>query len=120
MLVRALSYALVLVLTVLLVLWGAFLVPLRVGGVPVPVGLVLALATVPLCRAGGRVLGSRWGAAGPGVLWLAVAVALSGRRREGDLVVTGSLLGLGFLVLGMLGAAVVVGAWRPPAPARRH
>ena len=51
---RAGRFALVLLLTVLLAVWGAFLVPLRVGGVPVPVGLLLALATVPLGLAGGR------------------------------------------------------------------
>lgn len=117
---RFLSYVLVLVLTVLLALWGAFLVPLRVADLPVPLGLLLALSTVPLCIAGGRVLPSRWGAAGPGLLWIAVAVLLSGRRREGDLVVTGSLLGLGFLLLGLLGTAVVVGAWQPPRAGRQH
>lgn len=112
---RVASYALVLVLTVQLAVWGAFLVPLRVGGAPVPIGLLLALATGPLCLAGGRLLGSRTGAVLPLVLWAVVAVALSSRRAEGDLVVTGSALGLAYLVLGLLGAAVTVGVWRPRA-----
>ena len=111
--VRGLSYALVLLLTVQLAVWGAFLVPLRVGGVPVPLGLLLALATVPLCRAGGRVLGHRGGAVGPALVWLGTASALSSQRREGDLVVIGGALGLGFLLLGALGAAFSVGVWRP-------
>lgn len=110
---RTSTYVLVLALTTLLAVWGAFFVPLRVGSVPVPLAHLLALATAPLCLAGGRVLGNRFGAAVPGLLWLAVAALLSGRRREGDLVVTGGLSGLAFLVLGVLGAAVAVGAWRP-------
>ena len=115
---RPAPYALVLLLAALLAVWGAFLVPLRVSGVPVPVGLALALATVPLCRAGGAVLRSRAGAAGPMLVWAAVALALSMQRSEGDLVVTGGLLGLAFLALGLLGAALTVGSWRPAAPAR--
>ena len=65
---RAARFALVLLLTVLLAVWGAFLVPLRVGDVPVPVGLLLALATVPLGLAGGRALDSRLGVVVPGAL----------------------------------------------------
>lgn len=112
---RGATFALVLLLTVLAALWGAFLVPLRVGGTAVPVGVVLALATVPLCRAGGAVLGRRAGAALPMLLWAGIAVALSTQRREGDLVITGSIRGLAFLLLGLLGAAYAVGSWRPPA-----
>lgn len=112
-LTRAARFALVLLLTVLLAVWGAFLVPLRVLGVPVPLGLVLALATVPLGVAGGRALDARLGAVAPGVLWLLVAITLAGRRPEGDLVVTGGVLGLLFLLLGTLGAAVSAGLWRP-------
>ncbi len=115
-LARGASFALVLLLTVLLCVWGAFLVPLRVGGAPVPVGLLLALATAPLCRAGAAVLGRRAGAAVPMMLWAAVAVSLAGQRREGDLVVTASAFGLAFLGIGLLAAAYAVGSWQP-APA---
>ncbi len=113
---RAAAYALLLLLTLLAAVWSAFLVPLRVGGAAVPVGVVLALAVVPLARRGGRLTGSLAGAAAPAVLWVVVAVALSSLRREGDLVVTGSARGLAFLVVSVLGAAVgVAGAARAPA-----
>ena len=113
-LARAARFALVLVLTVLLAVWGAFLVPLRIAGVPVPVGLGLALALVPAGRAGAGGLGDRLGVALPGALWLLVGITLGSRRTEGDLVITGGTLGLLFLLLGTLGAAVTAGLWRPP------
>lgn len=117
-LTRSASYALVLVLTVELAVWGAFFVPLRIAGVPVPVGLLLALTNAPLCRAGAEVLGRRAGGVVPMLLWGIVAVMLATQRREGDLVVTNSWLGLGFLLLGLLAAAVAVGSWRPSAGQR--
>ena len=112
---RAAAYALLLLATVLLAVWGAFLVPLRVGGRPVPLGLLLALAPVALCRVGGDLLGRRSAALVPGALWLLTALTLGSQRREGDLVVTGGLLGLAFVAIGTLSAAAAVGAWRPAA-----
>lgn len=117
-LTRGASYALVLVLTFELAVWGAFFVPLRIAGVPVPVGLLLALTNAPLCWAGAEVLGRRAGGVVPMLLWGVVAVMLATQRREGDLVVTNSLLGLGFLLLGLLAAALAVGSWRPSAGQR--
>jgi hypothetical protein len=111
---RTLAYALVLLLTLLLAVWGAFLVPFRVDGIPLPVGVLIALTNAPLCRVGGDLLGRREGAAGPLLLWAAVAFVLSTQRREGDLIVTGGLRGLAFLLVGLLAAAVAVGSWRPP------
>lgn len=108
-------FALVLLLTVLLALWGAFLVPLRIGGVAVPVGVAVALANYPLCRAGAAALGRRAGAAVPMAVWAVLAVLLSSQRSEGDLVITGSLRGVAFLLAGLLSAAVAVGSWRPAA-----
>jgi len=102
------AYGLVLVLTALLAVWGAFLVPLRVGGVPVPVAPAVALVgNALLGRAGARLLG-RAGAAGPGLVWLAVVLLLSTPRTEGDLVVPSTLTGLLFLVVGGLTSAVVL------------
>ena len=104
----AASYAVVLLLTVLLALWGAFLVPFRLGGLPVPVSWVIAVVgNYALGRAGGHLLG-RYGAAVPGLLWLALAATLASRSAEGDLVVAATLVGAGFLPLGALASAV---AW---------
>ena len=104
----AASYAVVLLLTLLLALWGAFLVPFRLGGVPVPVSWVIAVVgNVAVGVAGGRLLG-QYGAAVPGLLWLAVAATLAARSTEGDLVVAGTVVGAGFLPLGALASAA---AW---------
>ena len=103
------AYALVLLLTFLLAVWGSFLVPFRVGGTLVPVSLlVAALGNVAVGRAGGR-LGGTTGALVPGLLWLGVVVTLSSRRTEGDLVVPGSIVGLLFLVTGVIGSAMAYG-----------
>ena len=119
---RGCAYALVLLLTVLLALWGAFLVPFRVGGTLVPVSLVIAaVGNVLVGRAGARVAGST-GAVVPGLLWVALTLVLSSRRAEGDVVVPGSTVGLAFLLVGALSSAVAYGAavLRPaPDQARR-
>jgi hypothetical protein len=107
---RGWAYALVAVLTVLLALWGAFLVPLRVGGTLVPVSLVIAVVgNLLVGRAASRVAGST-GALGTGVLWIAVTLALASRRAEGDVVVPGSTVGLAFLLVGALASAGAYGA----------
>ena len=106
------SYGLVLALALLLALWGAFLVPLKVGTIPVPVSVLLALVgNAALGWWGGRLYG-RLGAAGPGIVWLVVALSLSTQRREGDLVVPGSAMGLLFLLVGAVASAVALGAAR--------
>ena len=103
------AYALVLLLTFLLAVWGSFLVPFRVGGTLVPVSLlVAAVGNVAVGRAGGR-LGGTTGALVPGLLWLGVALTLSSRRAEGDLVVPGSVVGLLFLLTGVIASAVAYG-----------
>lgn len=102
-------YGLVLLLTLLLAVWGAFLVPLRLGGALLPVSWVLALGTTLVGGVvGGRLLGKA-GAVVPVLLWLAVAVTLGTKRSEGDLVVPGSTAGLVFLLAGALGGAVAYG-----------
>jgi hypothetical protein len=101
----AASYAVVLLLTALLALWGAFLVPFRVGGVTVPVSWAIAVVgNVALGVVGGRLLG-RVGAGLPGLLWLGLVVLLAMRRTEGDLVVAGTVVGVAFLPLGALASA---------------
>ena len=116
---RGWAYALVLVLTVLLALWGAFLVPFRVGGTLVPVSVVIAVVgNVLVGRAAARLAGST-GALLTGVLWTGVALVLASRRAEGDVVVPGSAVGMVFLLAGVLASAVAYGAAvLRPAPDR--
>ena len=118
------AYALVLVWTVLLAVWSAFLVPLRVGGTLVPVSLLLAsVGSALLGRAGGRVLRDRRGAIPPGALFLVLALTLGSRRAEGDLVIAGgdgtglATVGLLYLLAGAVGATA--GYLLAPAPAPR-
>jgi hypothetical protein len=105
-------------LAVVEVLW----LPLRVGGVLVPVSVVAAvvgnLVLAELVLQWSR---SRTAALLPAFTWVGVALAASTRRAEGDLLVIGSgglgAVGLAFLGLGVVAAAVGVGramAYRPP------
>lgn len=117
----AAAYALVMVLALLLTLWGAFLVPFRVGGTLVPVSWAVALgANAGLGVAGGRLLGKA-GALGPVALFLLVAVSLGAKRTEGDLVLLDPTPTYGFLLAGVLGGLGAYG-WQttrlPPAPPR--
>jgi hypothetical protein len=113
--------ALVLLFTVLLSLWAAFLVPLRVGDLPVPVWLVPLAAMLAMARAAARRLGLP-GALLPALVWLALNVLVLGSTRaEGDLVVPASVSGMAYLYGGMVLWALVVvrasAATRPgPAP----
>jgi hypothetical protein len=126
----AASYVVVVLLTVLLTLWGAFLVPFRVGGVLVPVcWLVAALGNAGVALLGSRLLGSP-GAAVPGLVWVALVFTLVPRRTEGDLVLPANYVALGYLLIGAVASAVAWGfasararsaaaAATPARPARR-
>jgi hypothetical protein len=98
-------------LAVVEVLW----LPLRVGGVPVPVSVLGAVVGNLLLTASARRLsGSRAVAVLPAVVWLAVAVGGAVRRPEGDLLITGGdgatqVVNLAFLLLGVVSAAFGVG-----------
>jgi len=106
---RTAGLCLVLLLTVQLALWGAFLVPLRIGTTLVPVSWVIALVgNAVLGRAAGAEVGKP-GIALAGGLWLVIGFLLGSRRTEGDLVVPGSTEGLVFLLLGAVGSAVAYG-----------
>jgi hypothetical protein len=116
-------------LAVLLSGWLAlvevFWLPLRAGGVPVPVSVAAAvvgnLLLVPAAR---RVSGSRVVALVPAVVWVVVAIGGALRRPEGDLLITGGdaatqVVNLAFLLLGVVAAAfgvgrVLGGPARPP------
>jgi Family of unknown function (DUF6113) len=101
-----------------------FLVPLRIGSVPLPIAVPLAMAgNIVLARLAGRQTGSIVGAAVPPVLWLLVVIVLALPRPEGDLIVPGSLTGLVFLfagaVAGAYGVAAEITRRVRPAPPRR-
>ena len=111
------AYALVLLLAVLLAVWGAFLVPLRVGGTLVPVSWAVAFGGNLVLGVAGDRLAGKAGALVPALLWLVLAFTLGSKRAEGDLVVPGSTEGVVFLLAGALGSAVAyaVAVLRPPS-----
>jgi hypothetical protein len=110
-----------------LALVEVFWLPWRVGGVPVPVSVLAAVAgNLLLVEAARWLSGSRLVAVLPAVVWLVIAVAAAVRRPEGDLLLPGgdavtSTVNLGFLLLGVVAAAFAVGralgtpVVRPPA-----
>lgn len=108
---RVLSGLLVAVAAAALAVLECFLVPLRIGSVPVPIVVPLAMAgNILLARLAGRWTGSVAGAAVPPVLWLAVVVVLALPRAEGDRIVEGTLTGLVFLFAGAVAGAYGVAA----------
>lgn len=117
--------AVVLVLAVWMALVEVFWLPLRIGGVLVPVSVVAAVvANLLLPRFALRLSGSRLVAALTGVTWLVVVVAGMIRRPEGDLLITGGgttgVVNLVFLLCGVLAAAFAVGrALAGPRPTVR-
>jgi hypothetical protein len=108
---------------VLLALLGAFLTPLRVGTVPVPVCLLLAVGgNAALIWFAYRATGHRFPALLPGLVWVVLSVVASGRTSEGDVVLyQQNWVSLVYLLAGS--ATVTVAAYRlivrrpePPAP----
>jgi hypothetical protein len=109
-------------LAVVEVLW----LPLRAGGVLVPVSVPAAVVgNLLLVAAAHRLSGSRLVAVLPALVWGAVALAASTRRAEGDLLVVGGgaagVVNLAFLLLGVVAAAFAVGrVLAGPRPGRRE
>jgi hypothetical protein len=97
---------LVLVAAAALAVLESFLVPLRLGTVPLPLCVPLAMVgNVVLARLAGGLTGRPLLGVLPPVLWLAVVLAFSVPRAEGDLVVPGTLTGLVFLFAGAVAGA---------------
>ncbi|MGY1914499.1 hypothetical protein [Blastococcus sp. SYSU DS0973] len=97
-----------------LALVEVFWLPLRVGGVLVPVSVAAAVVgNVLLVRAALWLSGSRAVAVLPAVTWLVVAVGAMVRRPEGDLLMgAGGALGIVnvvFLLAGVLAGAFAAG-----------
>jgi hypothetical protein len=114
-------------LAVLVAAWLAvvevFWLPLRIGPVPVPVSvLAAAVGNLVLVTWAHRLSGSRVVGLLPALAWAVVAIGASVRRPEGDLLITGQtaaaqLVGLGFLLVGVLFAAFAAGrVLSRPAP----
>jgi hypothetical protein len=97
-----------------LALVEVFWLPLRIGGVLVPLSVVAAVVgNLMLTAAAHRLSGSRVVGVLPALVWLVVAVAAMLRTSEGDLVLTGGgatgTINLAFLLLGVTAAAFGVG-----------
>jgi len=115
--VRAGWYVVLLMLGVLVSLVGAFLIPLHVGRMLLPVSIAIAIGgTIALVVLGARMTGSRTGAALPWVSWLVVAFALSSAGRGGDIVVTGDVVGYGYLLGGAISGGMALVLVRPLHP----
>ena len=104
----------VLVAAVWIALVEVFWLPLRIGGILLPVSVVAAVvANLLLPRLALRLSGSKVVAGLTGVAWLVVIVAGMIRRPEGDLLITGGgatgVVNLAFLLCGVLAAAFAVG-----------
>lgn len=112
------AYTVVLVLAVLFAVWGSFLVPLRLGGVPVPLCVVLAVVgNAGLGLAGTRIVGSRLGGLVPGLVWLFITFTFGSQSPGGDTVIRASVMGYAFLVFGIIAATAALGV-RPSPGAR--
>lgn len=106
---RVVAGLLVTVASVGLAIIEAFLVPLRIGSVPVPLSIVLAVAgNVVLTRLATRQADTIVAGALQPALWLVTVVVLSLPRPEGDVVVAGTLTGLVFLFAGPVAGAYAV------------
>ncbi|MFD2092043.1 hypothetical protein [Blastococcus deserti] len=97
-----------------LALVEVFWLPLRLGGVLVPLSVPVAVVgNLLLPAAALRYSGSRLVAVLPAVTWSVVVVAAMIRRPEGDLIMSGvgavGVVNLVFLMLGVLAAAFSVG-----------
>jgi len=110
------------VVAVLLALVGAFLSPSdpHLLHVPIPVGVLVAIGGNLVVGIGGAWgTGTRLVPAVTGMAWLVVAFILGTRRPEGDIVVSGDgWLGVAYLFLGAIAAAVAIGVG--PAGLRRR
>jgi hypothetical protein len=112
-LLLGLTTAALAVVAVFLAVLGAFLSPSepRVWHVPIPIGVLIAVVGNLIVGVGGAWgTRSRAAPAVTGFVWLVVAFILGTNRSEGDIVVSGQgWLGVSYLFLGAIAAAVAIG-----------
>ncbi len=108
------------VFAVAMALFASFLVPLRIGSVPVPLAWAVAAAGAAASVWFARyTAGRRWAAAVPAFAWFCAVVPMTARTAEGDLVVAGTWVGYGTLLVGAGTLAVsLYVAVTMPAPDR--
>lgn len=87
---------------------GCFHFSVTAFAVPVGVGVAIA-GNLAMCWLGGRAMGSKLGAAVPAAGWMLAAIVLAVERPEGDIVVTNTGPGLGFLFGGTVVAGIGIG-----------
>lgn len=89
------------------------------GGLPLPWGFVLTAAgTLGLFLSGARLFGSG-GVLSAGLGWMALVVTFMLPRAEGDVLLAQDWLGIGFLFVGVIGAAVAFGRTINRSPERQ-
>ncbi len=98
------------------------LAPLRIGGYPIGVAVLVAVAAnIALSWFAIETVGRRWAVALPALPWVVIMVAAADRTAEGDVLLVGNWVGLTLVVAGAMTFAVV--AFRsivapPPGPGR--
>ncbi len=102
--------ALVTVCAAELAVLECFLLPLRIGAIPVPLSIVAAVfGNALLPGLAYRLTGSRVAALLPLLVWTVVVILAAVPRPEGDVIVTGTARGIGFLLLGAVAGAYAAG-----------
>lgn len=107
--VRMLTGALITGAAAELAVLECFLLPLRIGSVPLPLSILVAvLVNAGLPALSYHLTASRAVAAMPVIVWIALVIVASVPRPEGDVIVTGTWRGIAFLILGASAGAYAV------------
>lgn len=105
---------------VLLAMIELLFLPLRMGAVPFPVTVLLALVTTPwLVHSAARLTGGGWTAASPLVVWVATVLLFGAAGPGGDVVFPADWRSLALLSCGLFPAAVVLGRSLGPVRPRK-
>jgi hypothetical protein len=110
------AYGMLALLGLVLGVVGSLQYGWTVGSVPLAAVVLVALNFGLLWLAGWG-MRAKTGAAVPWVTWMAVVIAASSRRSEGDLLITGDLAGYLFIIGGMVVGGLAVALTRSAGPA---